>query len=76
MAQTVTSPNDQIVTRFLMKRFLNKVEDDELISDVIKHQVYTILEQPRLRDNITIGNVTLLGRREREDHPMQEKSSF
>ena len=76
LSPTGTSPNardDQIVTRFLIKRLLDLVEDNNDISDIIKAQVKNILEQPRLRQNITVGNVTLLGRRERRQPTARER---
>ena len=79
LMQTVTSPNaraDQIVTRYLMKRFLDNVEDDDGISERVKRKVYIILEDPRLRQNVTVGGITLLGKCFRRAPNERERQLF
>ena len=63
--KTVTSPNaqiDQIITRFLIRRFLQDVDEDEHVSDRVKKEVMRILDNPRLREPVKVGNVSLLGK--------------
>ena len=79
MKKTVTSPNaqiDQIITRFLMRRFLQNVDEDENVSDRVKTEVMRILDNPRLREPVRAGNVSLLGKCTVRPPNAQERELF